>query len=436
MKKYSVLFLILAVVIAACNTGPQKEKGKNKLMWFDATANFERFSNVDSIDFYLKKIADLGFTHAVVDVRPIDGSVLYPSKIADELKEWKGFKRGDMDYLRQFIDAGHKYGLEIHASLNVFVAGHNYFDLGPAYTDHPEWATIVYTPDQGMTSITNLKNKYSAMVNPANMEYQAYIISILKEVTSMYPDLDGIITDRVRYDGIMADFSDLSKEAFEKVIGKPVANWPTDIFEWQKDADGKARRVDGTLFKEWIEWRAQVIYDFMAKSRAAVKAINPDLSYGTYTGAWYPSYFEVGVNWASKEYDPSKDFAWASAGYKNTGYAELMDLYTTGNYYTNVTIKEHREKNEVVWNETDSEAQSGDWYCVEGSCKNLRRILGDNKFYGGILVDQFYDNRSQLSKTIAMNLKESDGLMVFDIVHIIEKNLWKEVEAGLKTEFE
>ena len=51
---------------------------------------------------------------------------------------------------------------------------------------------------------------------------------------------------------------------------------------------------------------------------------------------------------------------------------------------------------------------------------------------GGILVDQFYDNPKKLTQTIAMNLKESDGLMVFDIVHIIDKGLWSEVEDGMK----
>ena len=51
---------------------------------------------------------------------------------------------------------------------------------------------------------------------------------------------------------------------------------------------------------------------------------------------------------------------------------------------------------------------------------------------GGILVDQFYSNPPKLSKTIEMNLKASDGLMVFDIVHIIQKNLWKEVENGMR----
>ena len=42
-----------------------------------------------------------------------------------------------------------------------------------------------------------------------------------------------------------------------------------------------------------------------------------------YTGAWYPTYFEVGVNWASRNYDVSKDFSWATPDYKNYGFAEL-----------------------------------------------------------------------------------------------------------------
>lgn len=149
---------------------------------------------------------------------------------------------------------------------------------------------------------------------------------------------------------------------------------------------------------------------------------------------WYPSYYEVGVNFASKEYDPGKDFSWATPEYKNYGYAELIDLYATGNYYTDITIEEYRKTNRSIWNETDSQAQSGTWYCVEGSCQHLRQILKGNKFMGGILVDQFYDNPAKLSETIEMNLRRSDGLMVFDIVHIITKNLWKEVEEGMKEE--
>jgi len=33
---------------------------------------------------------------------------------------------------------------------------------------------------------------------------------------------------------------------------------------------------------------------------------------------------------------------------------------------------------------------------------------------------------------LRMNLATSDGLMIFDIVHIIEKNMWNYVERGMR----
>lgn len=434
MKIRVVLSSLLAVLLAACGgkgVTADKEVTKPALMWFDAEANFARFSNPDSIDYYLEKIHSLGFTHAIVDVRPITGEVLFDTELAPKMREWAGYERKDFDYLGHFIQKAHQLGMEVHASLNVFVAGHNYFDRGQVYSQHPEWASVVYTP-QGMTSIMNEKHKYSAMVNPVNDDFRAHILNVLKDLVKRYPKLDGLMLDRVRYDGITADFSDLSRKKFEAYTGESVANFPEDIFKWVKNAEGKDEIVCGKLFNKWIEWRTKTITDFMKEARAEVKQVNPAISFGTYTGAWYPSYYEVGVNFASNQYDPSKDYDWATPDYGKYGYAELLDLYVTGNYYTDITIAEYEKTNHVVWNETDSQAQSGTWYCVEGSCRHLRTILKDNKFMGGILVDQFYTNPAKLSATIAMNLKESDGLMVFDIVHIITKDLWKEVEKGMR----
>lgn len=401
-------------------------------MWFDAEANFERFSNKDSIDFYLNKIKSIGFTHVVLDVRPITGEVLYESKIAPRMDEWQGVKRSRFDYLGYFIDKGHALGLEVHASLNVFCAGHNYFDRGMVYDGHPEWASMVYTPEKGIIPITEEKHKYGAMINPVNDDYQRYMLDVLKELCVNYPDLDGLMLDRVRYDGISADFSPVSREKFESYINQKISRFPEDIFEWKNNKDGKFSRKEGVHFNKWIEWRTKTITDFMALARKEVKSVNPKISFGTYTGAWYPSYYEVGVNFASNNYDPSREFKWATADYKNFGYAELIDLYATGNYYTDITVREYKKSNRSIWNETDSEAQTGSWYCVEGSCDNLRKILKKNQFMGGILVDQFYDHPEKLSETISMNLRKSDGLMVFDIVHIITKDLWAEVEKGMR----
>lgn len=399
---------------------------KPALMWIDGEANFRRFSNADSIEYYIDKIASLGFTHAVVDVRPITGHVLYPSDIAP-LEN--GFN-APFDYLQQFIDAGHRHGIKVLASINVFCAGHNYHDSGLIYSEHPEWASMVYDPRHGIIPITQQKHKYGGMVNPAHPQYQQYIIALMKEIASRYPALDGLMLDRARYDGIQADFSPLSRSLFEKYIGETVANFPDDILTWKKSGGRNHTAVPGKWFGKWIEWRATVIHDFFAEARKAVKAVNPALAFGTYTGAWYPSYYEVGVNFASATYDPSKQYpSWATPTYKNTGLAELFDIYATGNYYTDIRLRDYHGSK--VWNETDSQASQGSWYCVEGSNINLRTIMGDKPFLGGVLVSQFYKCPQKLSEAIAENLRSSDGLMVFDIVHIITHNLWNEISKGM-----
>lgn len=434
MKKTKTLLIFLCGLLMISCTSKKEEQQNEipKLMWFDATANFERFNHKDSIDFYLEKIRTLGFTDAIVDIRPISGHVLYRSDYAPFLSEWEGIKRDEtFDFLSCFIRKAHEKGLKIHAALNTFVAGHNYKKTGPVFENRPEWSTIAYTPENGLIPITDVPRKYSAMVNPILPEYQEYILNIIKETLRKYPKLDGIILDRVRYDGIMTDFSDLSRQKFEEYLGEKLERFPEDIYEWKKNEAGDFYPERGKYFLPWIEWRAQNIYNFMALAREEIKKVSPKISFGTYTGAWYPTYYEVGVNFASKSYDPSNDFDWASKTYKNTGYAELLDLFMVGNYYTDITKKDYMEADKAVQNETDMQAQKNIWYSVEGSCEKLKGIMGGNKFLGSVLVDQFYENPVGLTESIKMNLAQSDGLMLFDIVHIVYKDMWGDVEKGM-----
>jgi len=433
-----IISLLIATGLYSCTGSSNNELAEvaPKLMWIDATANIERFNNKDTIDYYLEKVKELGFTDIVVDVRPISGHLLYESDYAPLLTEWNGKEINyTFDYLGYYIEKAHKLGMKVQASLNTFVAGHNYMDEGPIYEGgKADWATIVYPPNEEvkLIPITEEKQKYSAMVNPINEEFQEYILNIFREVVTKYPELDGVILDRVRYDGFTADFSELSRRKFEEYLGKELDLFPDDIYRWKKDEQGNFYPERGQYFLQWIEWRASVIHNFMAKARGVIKEANPEISFGTYTGAWYPSYFEVGVNFASKNYDPSADYDWASPTYKEQGYAELLDLFTVGNYYTTITIDEYQEKNPEVKNETDMWGQNSIWYCVEGSNQNLKTILDGNQFYGGILADQFYDNPEGLTESIKMNLATSDGLMIFDIVHIITKDMWDYVEKGMR----
>lgn len=438
MKKLATSILAASIAMLAVSSCGKKAaneptEGKPAVMWVDAEANLKRFNSADTIDKYVDMVADLGFTHLAVDARPITGELLYDSELAPRFHGSRDSVALDptLDYLGHFIEKAHERGLKVLFSLNSFCAGHNYFNKGLIYDGHPEWASMVLDPEKGIIPITEVKGKYGAMVNPINEEYQEYIINVMKDMVEHYPAVDGLIIDRGRYDGITADFSDLSREKFEEFIGHPVENFPADILSFEK-VDGKNTIVRGELFNDWIYWRSKNIHDFFARARQELKAQYPDLIFSTYSGAWYPSYYEVGVNFASNQYDPSTTFDWARPDYKETGYAELIDLYMTGNYYTDITIEDYENNPDPIWNETDFQGHSGDWYCVEGSCKHLREILGSNKFLGGLLVDQLYGKVDRIPEAIAMNANNSDGLMVFDIVHIIDRDLWPQMRQGMQ----
>lgn len=403
-----------------------------KLMWIDLSANWERFHTIDSVRFYCEKIARTGMTSIVLDVKGTGSDVPYVSAYTPQLEECKGVKAPDFDYIEEFSKAARANGLKIYCSINTFAEGHGIFKKGLIYDGHPEWQAVNYVPGKGIVRQVDIEGKTVLFTNPALPEVRRHICGILSELVSRF-DIDGVILDRGRYDNIQSDFSDFSRSQFEKYIGRKVKNFPEDIYEWIQDGKtGNYEIKRGKYFKKWIEWRASVIYSFFEEARAAVKTSNPDAVFGAYTGAWYPSYYEVGVNWASKKYNPASDFDWATRKYRHFGYAELLDLYTNGNYYPLVTLDEFRKSNGTYRNETDSSISTGEHLCVEGACLYSRMLLGDNPFLGGLYVDDYKNNPEQFKKSVKMNLDRSDGLMIFDLVHIVNNGWWKYLEDAIR----
>ena len=284
MKKF--LFFCLAALATVACSHKEGQPTKPLYMWFDCEANYARLSNPDSIRYYAEKLREMGFTDMVVDVKSIMGETLYKSDIAPYMGEWKGTTRPEeYDMLAHFIRIGHELGLRVHGSLNVFAGGHNFFDRGIIYGEHADWQSQVYTEGK-IVPISSIKSNYNGMLNPANPEVQEYELAILREFAEKYPDVDGIIFDRVRFDDITSDFSPLSQELFEAYAGEKVANFPEDILRWEQDAEGKWSWSEGPLFRRWIEWRASVIKNFVVEAHRQLKEINPDLLVGDYTGAW------------------------------------------------------------------------------------------------------------------------------------------------------
>ena len=369
------------------------------------------------------------------------GEVLYDSSIAPYMGDWEGVERSrDYDMLSYFIDYGHELGMRVFGSLNVFAGGHNYFDRGIIYGDKAHWQSICYEKGK-LVPISSIKTNYNGMMNPSNPEMQQYQIDILKEFVTKYPELDGLIFDRVRYDGITSDFSELSKTQFEEYAGVVIENFPEDILSWY-DEDGKLRDtwVPGKYGKKWIEWRASVIHDFVAKTHEALKEINPDLIIGDYTGAWYPTYWQLGVNWASKEYDPyqvPQYQAWATEDYHKTGYAELLDVYMTGLYYSMITKDDVDKATGVVGQRSEAGMDNSLTYCysIEGGAEIAREITkGVVPVIGSIYVEQYLGDFTPFGPAVEQALKSTDGVMIFDIVHLNKHKLWDELEKAMKSQ--
>ena len=139
MKTFATISAVIlsAVLSLASCSQQQKASEKEKYIWVAVDANFERFSNKDSIAWYLDKVKDTGFNNVVVDVRGVEGDVRYRSAIFDEMKTCDGYTfSGDWDYLQYMIDEIHNRGMKVTVSATVFPLG------SPNLKNSPAWSTL------------------------------------------------------------------------------------------------------------------------------------------------------------------------------------------------------------------------------------------------------------------------------------------------------
>ena len=419
------------------DTLPPTETEKPRYIWIDAAANFPDYADSrENIARDLAKIKETGFTDIVVDVRPTTGDVLFRSSVAEpavKLDVWTdaGYtfyeRTAGWDYLQAFIDAGHAVGLKVHASINTFVGGNRYpYGLGEQgllFRDpaKKEWATVLSLETGLFNAMDRTDDRYGTkFLNPADDEVQAYLLSLIGELACY--DLDGIFLDRCRYDDLASDFSEVSRKKFEAWSGRPVENFPGDVVT----PGMQSSPLPGVLpprFREWLEFRAHIIHDFVKDARARVKATRADIRFGVYVGGWYSTYYDSGVNWASPRYPAAIYFPrWASEGYASTGYAALLDFILIGAYAAPDRIE-----------------GSGEW-TVQGFCAEAaEKLMGDVPFAGGVDVGNWSvpegftqaDLDRAVSRTVATCLEAAGGYFVFDLVHVKQYDYWDELKAGI-----
>ena len=130
----------------------QEGRLQGRILWMDAGANVGSLNSTQKIQDIVAQVKAAGFNMIVLDVKPIVGDTVYPSRYAPKLTAWKGQTvAADFDVLRQMLLAAHAAGLPVYANMSTFGEGHKYVGRGLAYT-HPDWQTILYEVDRSVAS--------------------------------------------------------------------------------------------------------------------------------------------------------------------------------------------------------------------------------------------------------------------------------------------
>lgn len=392
--------------------GPSGEK--EKMLWFDAEANFKRFSTQAGIAAMLDKTVEAGFNKIVVDVKPVVGDVLYESVFMTKATTIGSVTvpSRNWDYLQFFLDEAHKRKLKVTVSTTIFPMGLPGSKQGPAYRD-ARWkgkTCLQYTP-KGMVDIKDDPSKVAAFLNPVLPEVQDFALRFIREIVTNY-DFDAFALDYCRFPDYQSDFSEASKTAFEKYIGGIVETWPGDIFTY--NASGK--RIPGKYYKEWWEFRSMVIHDFVARVRKEIKAIKPAVKLEYWAASWWGALYVNGQNWSSPKFRPLTDqdarsFApWCSANYHKTAFADQLDTFLLGTYLPRVYGPNDGESIEFGINRAE------------------RFLLNACPFYATVDCSR---KTFDIEEACYYCLKRTAGLMVFDIVHVINNNMWAAIKRGI-----
>jgi uncharacterized lipoprotein YddW (UPF0748 family) len=265
--------------------------------------------------------------------------------------------------------------------------------------------------------IANRQTQWPLMMNPHHPLVQQRALQFVEEVLKYY-EVDGIVLDdRLRYGGINADFSDLSKELFEKHVGEKV-NWPSDIYKITYSAQLKEGFRPGKWFDAWLAWRALTMRNWVARARQIIDRTRPGAQFGVYAGSWFGEYTKFGNNYSSPEFNAG--FGFLTKDYKKTGFAPLLDFLITGCYYRTATIYEALEKGQAVG------------HTVEAAGQLSNRAVRDQTWvYAGIKLDDYYGNPRALARCLQAAAGSTQGVMVFDLSHKID-TVWPILEAAFK----
>ena len=432
MKRFLIILLSVCVLFSSCDKNkapvvepdvpvtpvdpkpdpdpePTPKVEKDRSLWVSATVNWSRLRTKGDIKTWVKKIKNYGFNEIILEVKLMEGGVLYESQILPMRTEYNGITR-NYDYLQYFIDQCRANDIKIGAAMTVFPT----YGLGETakYKDSDfegRYCQEILS-SAGVTDIRdNSTDGIFPFLNPADHFVRQFVMEVVEEIVSKY-DIDSFTLDYCRYQNYHSDFSETTHQAFQKDMGVIISNWPDDIFR----IDGEGKEYFGEHYKEFIEWRTSVITSYVEEIGQRIKAIKPDVKFEYWAASWWPLW-STGQNWISDKKNITGSYWWATADYYKTGFAKYLDVFQNGAYMSK------------LFPEYDSSS-------VAGQLNNGKNyIKGDCQMYGSYSVSGINFDPGEAAHWC---LKNTDGVMVFELCHIENNGYWSSIKKGFDAAIE
>lgn len=253
MRAIIYLFLIALGVGCQISENPTQEKKEvTRGVWLTNVVSDAMFSK-ENIEKAVERCHDFGFNTIFV-VTWNRGYTLYPSQI---MKEKFGIeidpKHQGRDPLQEVIDAAKSKNMKVFAWFEFgFSSSYEEPDGGHILRKFPNWAAR----DTAGQIVS--KNGFQWM-NAFDPEIQNFVLSLLKEVAENY-EVDGIQgDDRLPALPSLAGYDSLTVNRYKNQHNGDLP--PQNIFD-----------------EAWVDWRANLLNEFMEKMHKELKSVRSDLS--------------------------------------------------------------------------------------------------------------------------------------------------------------
>lgn len=263
----------------------------------------------------------------------------------------------------------------------------------------------------------SMDQQYPLMTNPNDPVVRKRLVDIATEFVSKYK-VDGIIyDDRLRYTGINGDFSQITRDQFEKHVGAQL-HWPDDVFKFTYTWGQNRGIKPGPYYEAWLSWRANVLKGFVGEIRGAIRKVRAGTQLAVYAGSWYGEYPAFGNNWASDDFEAG--FWFLDKQYSQTGMAGNLDFLVTGCYYPSATVNDAMQNGRNIGSTVES-----------AGYLSYRAVHDQTWVYAGISLQDFKDNPEDLGEALQAAVFSTNGVMVFDLSHDIEP-MWPVFEKAFR----